>query len=410
MTVGSGVDRCDGGLPDAAFAVALLNLPAMWAQHFGALLGQRQAGDAAGQQLFRPTGPRGPARSAREVWDLVRRGRAVRLLADGRRPVADAYVLAQRWAKASEAIDVSELWAPYMGSGVAVDLLGEDGYPVELAGDPKAPFALFRSGRVTSLAGRRAAIVGTRRATDVGRDIARELGEGLAASGVRIVSGLALGIDAAAHEGALAAGAAPPIGVVAGGFDNPYPARNRVLWGQVEARGALVSEAPLGTRSMGWRFPARNRIIAALAEVVIVVESAATGGSMLTASTAAQRGRTVMAVPGSPRNPVAAGTNDLLRDGAPPVTSVADVLDELWLPEADRLAPPSPEVEARHRPVLEAVDWEPTPTDRIIARTGLAPPVVVGVLAQLDMQGLVAAGPGTWRRIGLVRPRRSPEP
>ncbi|MHB8467564.1 MAG: DNA-processing protein DprA [Acidimicrobiales bacterium] len=397
-------------LPDQAYAAALLELPELWPNRFGLLLGQRPAAPArvkaaGGTQpaLFVPS-PALPLRRAAEVWELVTRGAAAALLRGAAlRDGADPSSLAARWAAAARDTDVARVWAGYVRRGTRLDLLGDPGYPPELAGFERAPSVLFRSGP-GELGGRRVAIIGTRQATAEGRDIACELGEGLSSAGVRVVSGLARGIDALAHQGAVSARGAAPIGVVAGGFDVPYPARNRVLWERVAAAGVLVSEWPLGTRSLGWRFPARNRIIAALAEVVVIVESAATGGSMLTASLALDLGVEVMAVPGSPRNPVAAGTNLLLRDGAAPVTCVGDVLAALQLPDA---RPPAgglpPDLAPEDRRVLEVLVWDPTPTDRLITRSGLSPVVVATALAHLEMAGVVVMAPGGWCRAGPLR-------
>jgi DNA processing protein len=259
---------------------------------------------------------------------------------------------------------------------------------------------LFRAGGRTDLSGRRVAIVGTRRCTPAGREIAAELGQALAAAGVRVVSGLALGTDGAAHQGALSVAGSAPIGVVAGGLDRPYPARHHVLWRDVMAQGALVSEWPLGTKSEGWRFPARNRIIAALAEAVVVIESRETGGSIITAEAALDRGVPVLAMPGSIRNPAAAGTNRLIRDGATPVCGVEDVFDLLSMTRPtggsapDRRPPPRPDAGT----VLALIGWEPTPTDTLIDRSGLDRDALLVHLAHLELDGWVSGGGGWWQR------------
>ena len=286
-------------LPDEAYAAALLGLPALWPARLGALLGLGRRG---------PRCERGARRSARTAWELVRRGRAVEVAAlRSLLTEADPDAVAAMWAAAASRVDVGRAWAAYRRLGARVDILGDDGYPARLAGAPGAPYVLFRSGSRLDLDGRTAAVVGTRRCTPAGRAIASEFGGALAGAGVRVVSGLALGVDGAAHQGALDAGGGCPIGVVAGGFDRPYPVRHRQLWQRVAAAGTLVSEWPLGARSEGWRFPARNRLIVALSEVVVVVESGERGGSMVTAELAAERGVPVLAVPGSIRNPAAAG-------------------------------------------------------------------------------------------------------
>ena len=180
----------------------------------------------------------------------------------------------------------------------------------------------------------RVAIVGTRRCTRYGFDLARELGADLAAAGVQVVSGLALGIDGAAHRGALdAAGGAPPIGVVASGLDVVYPRAPPAAVGGGRHRGSLLSECPLGTAPEAWRFPARNRIIAALADAVVVVESAGAGGSMYTVEEALARDRPVLAVPGSVRSAASAGTNRLLAEGAGVARDADDVLAAIGQPQ-----------------------------------------------------------------------------
>jgi DNA processing protein len=374
-----------GDLPDEAYVVALLSLGDLFPARLAALMGIRRGA------------PGPPTRSAAEVWGLVRSGRAHQEPALGSqwRRGDDPNATGRRWAAATARMDIAAEWRRY--AKVRVDLFGSPGYPAELAGDAQAPLVLYRGGSAVDLGGRRAAIVGTRRATTTGREIAIELGRALTEAGVRVISGLALGIDGAAHEGALSATGAPPIGVVAGGFDQPYPSRHRTLWAQVAGRGCLVSEAPLGTPSQGWRFPARNRIIAALAEVV---ESRATGGSMITVDLALERGVPVMAVPGSIRSAASEGSNALLRDGAIPMCEIGDALLLLGVGSAttsrpDTRRPPTPSESV----VLEAVGWEPTPTDRIVSASGLPPAQVVAHLTSLEIDHWLRGGAGWWQRV-----------
>jgi DNA processing protein len=203
-------------------------------------------------------------------------------------------------------------------------------YPAVLAEDPFPPAVLFVSGSLDVLAARRVSIVGTRNATAAGRATAFELGEGLASNGVAVVSGLARGIDGAAHRGVRSA-TGLAVGVVGNGLDVPYPKQNADIWHWVAEHGLLVSEWAPGSPPDEFHFPLRNRIIAALSELLVVVESRARGGSLITVTAAADRGITVMAVPGSTRNPACEGTNQLLVDSAPPVTCVDDVLVALGL-------------------------------------------------------------------------------
>jgi DNA processing protein len=173
-----------------------------------------------------------------------------------------------------------------------------------------------------------ATVVGTRTPSRYGLEVARELGRGLAVAGATVVSGLALGIDAAAHRGVLDAAGAP-LAVLAGGVDVPYPKSNRALHERVRREGTLVSELPPGLRPLRWSFPARNRIMAALGRLTVVVEAAESSGSLITAEFAAQLGREVGAVPGTVTARLAAGSNRLLRDGAAVIRSAEDALDEL---------------------------------------------------------------------------------
>jgi len=213
---------------------------------------------------------------------------------------------------------------------VQVYLAGDPGYPTLVGDDPQAPVALFAKGDLSVLERRRVGVIGTRHATATGRATAAELARGLSEHGVAVVSGLARGIDGAAHRAVVAADGAP-VGVVASGLDVVYPREHAELWHAVAAKGVLMSEAPPGVRPEAFRFPLRNRILAMLSEVLVVVESRGSGGSLITADEAARRGRTVMAVPGSVRNPAAEGTNDLLADGATPARDLTDVLVALGL-------------------------------------------------------------------------------
>jgi DNA processing protein len=260
-----------------------------------------------------------------------------------------------------------------------------------------------------ALAGPACAIVGTRACSRDGRRIAHELALELADAGVAVVSGLALGIDGAAHRGALAAGpgAGGTVGVVAGGVDVTYPPSHAPLFDEVAAAGALVSEAPVGTPPERWRFPARNRIIAALADVVVVVESHDRGGSLHTVDAAIERGRTVGAVPGPVHSPASAGTNALLADQALVVRDAEDVLVALGLgraPLARRQAAgsgdPSPPLLGADAAVLDAVGFAPTSTDEVVATAAVGLGAVLTSLHRLAAAGLVDAGPGTWSRRG----------
>jgi DNA protecting protein DprA len=236
----------------------------------------------------------------------------------------------RRFAGPARITDVSEVGERYEEAGVLVLLPDMEGYPTMLIGDPGAPAVLFALGDPGVLEGRpRVAIVGTRSPTHYGRQMASELASDLAGGGVTVVSGLARGIDGAAHAGVLRlphADAAPPVAVVGTGLDVVYPSSNRELWELVAATGAVLSESALGTKPHPGVFPARNRIIAALSDVVVVVESHLNGGSLYTADAAARRSIPVCAVPGSVKSRASDGTNALLVDGCTPVRDAADVL------------------------------------------------------------------------------------
>ena len=311
------------------------------------------------------------------------------------------------WVRRARAVDVAAVDVAHRSAGVTVSVLGEPGYPVALSSDHEAPVVLFSVGALDRLGPPAVAIVGTRRCTHYGREVAAALGRALAAAGVSVVSGLALGVDGAAHEGALGAGGAPPVGVVASGLDVVYPRRHRSLWDRVAAAGVLLSEAPLGTRPEPWRFPLRNRVIAALADVVVVVESHAAGGSLHTVAAAATRDRPVLAVPGAVSSPASAGTNALLADGCGPARDAADVLVALGLEGVAPVPTGAPADGRRARPsgvdaaVLDAVGWSPTTVDEVLARSGLAPPRATAALVRLEAAGWVHGDAGVWERKGV---------
>jgi DNA processing protein len=222
------------------------------------------------------------------------------------------------------------------------------------------------------------------------------------------VSGLALGIDGAAHRGVLAAGggAAPPVAVVGSGLDVVYPRAHDRLWAQVAEAGVVLAEAPLGARPEPWRFPARNRILAALADVVVVVESRAKGGSRHTVEAADVRGVTVMAVPGPVRSAASAYTNELLVTGCPPARDLLDVLVALDLigrgPRHRRrptpTSPPPPD-DPHQAALLEAMGWQPASLDQLVVRTGLGPGQVSVALARLEVGGWVVGEAGWWEQV-----------
>ena len=239
--------------------------------------------------------------------------------------------LAQLWRR-SAAERPPGRWAEICAAaGVWALLSSHPDYPAQLLDEPERPPVLFGRGDVTVLDGRRVGIVGTRNATQRGRQVAARFGCELADAGVVVVSGLAKGIDGAAHRGALDVDGATPVGVVGNGLDRPYPRHHAGLWERVAARGLLLGEWPPGTPPDAFRFPLRNRILAALVEVLVVVESRHRGGSLITAREAMLRDVEIMAVPGSVRSPASAGTNRLIADGVAPALETADILVALGL-------------------------------------------------------------------------------
>ena len=239
--------------------------------------------------------------------------------------------LVAAWHRSGVGRSPDQVWQQCRSAGVDVVVAGDAGYPSQLLDDPRRPAALFVRGDLGVLDARRVGIVGTRNATQRGRETAARFGYELAEEGVVVVSGLAKGIDGAAHRGALAVDGARPVAVVGTGPDRPYPAQHAQLWETVAARGAVISEWPPGTGPDAFRFPLRNRILAALVEVLVVVESRERGGSLITAREAAERGVDVFAVPGAIQSRAALGTNKLLCDGASPAIETADVLMALGL-------------------------------------------------------------------------------
>jgi DNA processing protein len=277
------------------------------------------------------------------------------------------------------------------------------------------------------------AVVGTRHATPDGRSVAFELGRDLVEAGVCVVSGLALGIDAAAHSGAIEAlrrlgddAPAATVGVAASGVDVPYPRRHAGLWEEVVRLGAVVSETPPGRAAQAWRFPMRNRVIAGLVRMVVVVESHARGGSLITAEAALERGVDVRVVPGPVHSPASAGSNQLLYDGPGPVRNARDVLDGLGMigplqtatcpRTGPRQGPGSPDeasqvgceqadeasqvgFEQADEAVLAAVGWQPTTLNRVAIRTGRSIGSAAGSLERLASLGWVRGDQGWWTRV-----------
>jgi DNA processing protein len=284
--------------------------------------------------------------------------------------------------------------------GARLLFLGEADYPPLLAMLDDAPPVLAVVGDVACLHARQVAVVGARNASALGRRMAEELAEGLAAKGIVVTSGLARGIDGAAHEGALRGGQS--IGVVPGGLDIVYPPDQAGLQSALAESGAVVAEAPLGTAPIARHFPRRNRIIAGLSLGVVVVEAAWRSGTLMTARLALEAGREIFAVPGSPLDPRCAGSNDLIRQGAHLVGRVADILEHL--PEAPHMQPlfhvaypprttenPPPPRPAAGEAVqlLDLIGDSAVTVDELLRRCHLSPAAVQGILLDLELEGMI---------------------
>lgn len=288
--------------------------------------------------------------------------------------------------------------------GVKVIIRSHPDYPGQLAVDPDPPPALFARGDFAVLDGRRVGVIGTRNATAAGRATASELAGVLARHGVVVVSGLARGIDGAAHQGVRdAGGPGRPVAVVGNGLDRPYPRQHVDLWNWVGSDGLLLSEWPPGVAPHAWHFPLRNRVLAALCEVLVVVESRERGGSLITADLAAERGVDVMAVPGSPRSRASAGTNQLLVEGAAPVVSASDVLDVLSIEhrrQAELPFDPRPRPDAVQRHVMAICARGPSTIDVLVDELGIDITEVAMSVARLERAGWIVESGGWFELAG----------
>lgn len=366
-------------LPPAAYAAALAGLDAMPARRLSSLLRRHPPERAWAVALGRH-----PDEVVARWWSR-------------NAGLQDA------WRRSAALRPPESVWERCAALGIAVWVQGHGAYPDVLDGDHEAPAVLFARGRSSALDGRRAGVVGTRNATEGGRRLALRLGEQLAAAGVRVVSGLARGIDGCVHAGALSAGAAPPVGVVACGLDLPFPREHARLWDQVADAGLLLSEHPPGTPPLPDHFPARNRVIAALSEVLVVVESRSRGGSLVTARLAAERGVPVLAVPGSLLNRAAEGTNRLIADGCATVLEPVDVLVALGL-DTSRTTGPGPERRVRprglDRVVLDSFGGDALTLDQAVLRTGRPLAEVALAVGRLEAQGWLLACDGWFEPVG----------
>jgi DNA processing protein len=297
-----------------------------------------------------------------------------------------------------EQLAISECWACCRHS---------DRFPAPLRDAADAPRCLIGRGDHGLIEGlephHAVTIVGARRATSYGREVARELGRELAAAGLIVVSGLAFGIDGCAHRGALDAGRT--IAVLGSGPDVAYPASHRSLWRRICEQGLVLSELPPGATPWRWTFPARNRIMAALAGMTVVVEAASRSGSLITTDLAADLGRDLGAVPGPITSRASAGPNGLLASGAHVVRNAQDVLDAMLGPGCHRLERASTGLDPELTVVLEAVEAGETSCDGVAAVTGLSGGVAATALSRLELLGYV-----TCSSLGSYTRTLSPSP
>jgi len=299
---------------------------------------------------------------------------------------------ALRAAEPTDAIDRTLAWLR-AAAGRSLITLADPDYPPLLLQLADPPPLLYLQGRRGLLQRPALAIVGSRSATRQGEANAEAFAAYLGRFGLTIVSGLARGIDAAAHRGALEHEAGT-IAVLGSGADVIYPATNRALADRIAQQGLLLSEYPLGTAALPPNFPRRNRLIAALSRGVLVVEAALHSGSLITARLAAELGREVMAIPGSIHSPVTRGCHRLIRDGARLVESAQDVLEELRMDQAHAVDGAPERASAGEDPLLQAIGHDPVDLDTLAQRTGLAPGLLSGRLLELELTQDIERLPG----------------
>jgi DNA processing protein len=315
-------------------------------------------------------------------------------------PGADLPVAARSFLAAPDeaALEADLAWLE--SSGARVLLCTDPDYPPLLAEIFAAPAALYVLGSVPALSSPQLAMVGSRNPTPAGRATAREFAAYFARAGLTVTSGLAAGIDAASHEGALL-GSGPTVAVCGTGLDRVYPPEHASLAARIRARGALVSQIPPRTAALRQHFRDRNRIISGLSLGTLVVEAARHSGALITARLAAEQGREVFAIPGSIHSPLARGCHQLIKAGAKLVEEAADVLAELpnsYSKEQLTAAPSAPEkppeLDKEYEMLLDALDFEPATIDVLVARTHLPGESVASMLLILELEGRVRALPG----------------
>lgn len=300
-------------------------------------------------------------------------------------------------------------------AGINITIFGDENYPRALIADLAPPAVLFYFGDLLALNSRRVGMVGTRSATASGRYLASNIAHDLATNDVCVVSGLARGIDAWAHRGALRALESQPaeqiigrpVAVVASGLDVVYPRENAQLWQDIATQGAMISESAPGSPPEAFRFPLRNRILAALSEVLVVVESRDTGGSMITVDEAQKRDVTVLAVPGSPRNIASNGTNQLIQQGCLPIIGAQDVLVALGLDNRraqENIYDPRVRLSTSDQNLVSMMAGSPFTFDDFVIRSCLATIDAAVALGRLEALGWIVENSGWWEVIEVRQP------
>ncbi|WP_223871496.1 DNA-processing protein DprA [Candidatus Dactylopiibacterium carminicum] len=289
------------------------------------------------------------------------------------------------------AIEQALAWAAEPGNTILT--LADATYPKNLLQTADPPSLIYLKGRLELLEAPALAIVGARNATPQGLANAEAFAETFANAGLTVISGLALGIDGAAHQGALR-GKASSIAVIGTGANRIYPPRNAELARELAGKGLILSEFPLDTPPTTHNFPRRNRLISGLARGVLVVEAAVDSGSLITARLAAEQGREVFAIPGSIHSPLSRGCHRLIKQGAKLVESAADVLEELHWQSTVVPTPPAPSPPAGYNGVLDAMGHDPVNLDALQVRTGLTPDALFAMLTVLELDGRIASLPG----------------
>ncbi len=299
-------------------------------------------------------------------------------------------------------------------AGLTYVTWADPSFPEALAATDGAPPLLLVKGQVQTLAKPMVAIVGARNATVNGRKMARSLAADLAKSGYTVISGMARGIDGAAHEGALSVSGGATVAVLAGGADVIYPPEHAKLHEQIAENGAVISEMPPGTEPQAALFPQRNRIVSGASLGVIVIEATPRSGSLITARYAADQGRDVFAVPGSPLDPRAQGPNSLIRDGATLIQSIGDVLDVLPpigdpIHKISKTIPISPQateindknnIQALRAEIEAALGASPAAVDELVRQCQVSPAVVATILLEMELDGRIERLPGN--RVALI--------